>query len=93
VFRYDSLSEVKLMPNLKTIALVMSKNYEFGAPQRQLSEDGREMVLVDSDAMTVESGIRHIHWYVQTLKMDLKHNAETERSWGDNLPHAQMWLW
>lgn len=93
VFKYDSLSEVKLMPNLKTIALVMSKNYEIGTPQRQMSEEGRETILMESDATTVGSGILHTHWYVQTLKMDLKHNAETEKFWGDNLPHAQMWLW
>jgi hypothetical protein len=93
VFRYDSLSEVKLMPNLKTIALVMSKNYEIGTPQRHMSEDGRQTILMESGATTVESGIRHIFWYVQTLKMDLKHSSETEKFWGDNLPHAQMWLW
>jgi hypothetical protein len=91
VFRYDSLSEVKLMRGLKTVALVMSKDYERGLHQRRVDDAGMEAMFVDIDPNTVGSEIRHVHWYVETLRWDVKHG--TERPWGDNPPNIQMWLW
>lgn len=89
MFKYDSLSEVKLMPNLKSIALVMAKDYERGTHTRILDQDGHENMFVDIDSNTVGSEIRHVHWYVESLRWELKHGLENHWT---SLPHVQMWL-
>ncbi len=90
VFRYDSLSEVRLMPNLKTVALVMSKDYDRGLHQRRVDVDGNQSIFVDADMNTVGGEIRHVHWYVESLRWELKQGLE---HWTVNPPHVQMWLW
>jgi hypothetical protein len=90
VFKYDSLSEVKLMPNLRTIALVMPKDYERGI-HRRVDTNGRENIFVEIDANPVGSEIRHVHWYVESLRWELK-NA-LDKHWTGDLPNVQMWLW
>jgi len=87
VFKYDSLSEVKLMPNLKTIALVMSRDYDRGMQQRRTDEDGHTFIEVDSTS--VGSEIRHVGWYVESLRWELKHGLDSPLN---NPPHVQMWL-
>jgi hypothetical protein len=91
VFKYDSLSEVKLMPNLRTIALVMPKDHDRGFHQRRVDEDGRENIFVEIDSATVGSEIRHVSLYVEGLRWELKHALE--KHWTGNPPHVQMWLW
>jgi hypothetical protein len=90
VFKYDPLSEIKLMPNLKTIALVLSKDYDRGIRHRLMEEeDGHENIFVEVDSNTVGSEIRHVHWYVESLRWELKHGLEIH--W-NTPPHVQMWL-
>jgi hypothetical protein len=88
VFKYDPLSEVRLMPNLRTIALVIPKDYDRGLHQRRVSEDGREKIFVEIDSNTIGSEIRHVSWYVESLRWELKHAL-----WTGNPPNVQMWLW
>ncbi|KAF8858807.1 hypothetical protein BDZ45DRAFT_386931 [Acephala macrosclerotiorum] len=91
VFRYDSLSEVRLMPSLKTVALVMSRDHDRGLHQRTVDVDGHQSIFVDADTNTVGGEIRHVHWYVESLRWELKHGLEKHRT--INPPHVQMWLW
>ncbi|KAK0105427.1 hypothetical protein ONS95_004204 [Cadophora gregata] len=89
VFKYDSLSEVKLMRNLRTVALVMSKDYDRGL-QRRMDDDGTQSLFIDVDANTVGSEIRHVHWYVESLRWEMKNRQE--EYWDGNTPVIQMWL-
>lgn len=93
IFKYDSLSEVKKLPNLKSIAVVMPKDYDTGLPhtQRSLDEDGRENIFVAIESNTVGSEIRHVSWYVDSLRWELK-NA-VEKHWTNDPPNVLMWLW
>ncbi|KUJ09356.1 uncharacterized protein LY89DRAFT_788240 [Mollisia scopiformis] len=90
VFRYDSLSEVRLMPNLKTVALVMAKDQERGLHQQSVDVDGHQNMFVDTDTNTIGGEIRHVHFQVESLRWDLKQGMETHWT---NPPHVQMWLW
>lgn len=77
------------MPNLKTVALVMAKDYDRGL-QRRTDDDGTQSLFIDVDANTVGSEIRHVHWYVESLRWEMKHRQE--EFWGGNTPLIQMWL-
>jgi len=90
VFKYDSLSEVKQMPNLRTIALVMPKDYERGT-HRRVNTNGRDNIFVEIDANPVGSEIRHVHWHVESLRWELK--TALEKHWTGDPPNVQMWLW
>ena len=82
------------MPNLKTIALVMPREYDRGLQQRATRMDalGRETVFIEVDSNTVQAEIRHIHWYVESLRWELENGLE--RFWGAGKPpNVQMWLW
>lgn len=74
------------MRNLKTVALVMAKDHDRGLHQRRVDVDGHESIFVDQDTNTVGAEIRHVHWYVDQLRWELKH-------WTVSPPHVQMWLW
>ena len=88
VFRYDSMSEIKLMRNLKTIALVLRHDRDRGL--RQTRDDGAVFVEVDSN--TVGSEIRHVHWYVESLRWELEN--EIQPNWlSGRQPNVQMWIW
>lgn len=91
VFKFDALSEVRLMPNLKTIVLVMLKDNESILHQRRLDLGPLHTALPDADEHTVGGEIRHVHWYVESLRWDLKHAHPS--SWTTSPPHVQMWLW
>jgi 2EXR family len=86
VFKYDSLSEVMRMPNLKTIALVMLRDYDGGGLDRiQAEKYGRENTLIRMNSNTVESEIMHVQGYVDNLRADLKQRV-------GNVPNVQLWL-
>jgi hypothetical protein len=89
VFRYESLSELQWLRNLKTVALIMPKE---GGMQRRPVEGGqgaRLVVGVDTNLFSDE--LRHSYWYVECLQRDLeKQGAE---HWGNGIPNVQMWLW
>ncbi len=86
VFKYDSLSEVSVMRNLRTMALVMSKDHDRGLQHTRLDHGS---LVLDIDTDTVGSEIRHVHFYVESLRWDLRHKAEHQRG---TTPHVQMWL-
>jgi 2EXR family len=87
VFKYDSLSEVTRMPNLKTIALVMMRDRDRGVlDQIQAENYGGENSFIRMESNTVESEIMHVQGYVDHLRADLKH-------WVGNIPNVQLWLW
>jgi hypothetical protein len=90
VFRYDTVSEIKLLRNLKTIALVLRHDHDRGLRQIRTSNDGAVFVEVDSD--TVGSEIRHVHWYVESLRWELEHEMEPKWLRGQP-PNVQMWIW
>jgi hypothetical protein len=90
VFRYDTVSEIKLLKNLKTIALVLRHDHDRGLRQTEASNAGAVFVEVDSD--TVGSEIRHVHWYVDSLRWELEHELEPKWLKG-RPPNVQMWIW
>ena len=96
VFRYESLSELQWMRNLKTIALIMPK--ENGLSGRRVGDDGRSAdgdgegrLVVGSDTNLFSAEIRHGYWYVECLRGELE-KGEPDH-WGNGIPNVQMWLW
>lgn len=92
VFRFEELSELKWMGGLKTVALVLERE---GPRRRVLGWDGREgegrtgVVVGEED--TVGGEIRHVLWYVESLRWEIEN--EGEGYWGGLKPNVQMWLW
>jgi len=92
VFRFEGLSELKWMGGLKTVALVLERE---DPRRRVLGWDGREgeggtgVVVGEED--TVGSEIRHVLWYVESLRWEIEN--EGEGCWGGLKPNVQMWLW
>lgn len=74
------------MRNLRTMALVMSKDHDRGLQQSRLDHGS---LVLDMDTNTVGSEIRHVHFYVESLRWELRHKSEHQ---GGNTPHVQMWL-
>jgi len=92
VFRYEGLSEMKWMGGLKTVALVLERE----GPRRRVlgwegREEGEQMGVVVGDGDTVSSEIRHVLWYVESLRWEIEN--EGEAYWGALKPNVQMWLW
>ena len=89
VFRYESLSELQWMRNLKTIALIMPKDTGINRRPVEGGEDGK--LVVDGDTSFFSDELRHAYFYVEGLRKDLK-KGEREH-WGNGIPNVQMWLW
>lgn len=89
VFRYDNLSEVKLLRRLRTLALVLRQDYDRGLRQTRMTHDGREMVHVDV-VDTVGSEIQHVHFNVESIRAELEH--EKDPNWEGGPPNVQMWI-
>jgi 2EXR family len=89
VFRYDTVSEIKLLTNLRTFSLVLRQDYDRGLRQTRTSNNG---VLVEVDSDTVGSEIQHVHWYVETLRGDLELDVGLKWLSGQP-PSIQMWIW
>ncbi|KAK2624772.1 hypothetical protein QTJ16_005965 [Diplocarpon rosae] len=96
VFKYESLSEVTVMRNLRTLALVMKKecdNLRGLRRSERVDYEGAESMFVDMDPNTVGAEIRHVHFYVESLRWELKHKAELQGlDAASVLPNVQMWL-
>lgn len=93
VFRYDALSEVRLMRNLKNIAIVISRDSETSRFERQALGTGMEQRVVMSAPESLhayQDDIRHVNWYVDNLTAELEKGKE---DWGNGTPSVQMWLW
>ncbi len=89
VFRYESLSEVKWMRRLKTIALVMPK--EGGINRRPVGGEGGGFVVGAEAARFFSDDLRHAYWYVECLQKELE---KVEKDyWSSGVPNVQMWLW
>jgi hypothetical protein len=101
VFRYESLSELQWMRNLKTIALLMPKEGLYhGLHGRQAGgdRDGRSVdgdeegrLVVGADTHLFSAEIRHSYWYVEGLRTELEKGGPEH--WGNGIPNVQMWLW
>jgi len=92
VFKYDPLSEVTMMPNLRTIALVMQRDHDNGESQQfRVDTYGRENVLVRMEPNTADSEIMHVQGWVNHLRADLTHAMELHLIC--NVPSVQTWLW
>jgi hypothetical protein len=88
VFRYDNLSEVKLLRNLQTLWLVLRQDFDRGLRQTRMINDGREITQVDV-AHTFDSEIQHVHFNVDSIRWELQH--ETDPKWeGGRPPIVQM---
>jgi hypothetical protein len=90
VFHYDTVAEIKLLRNLKTVALVLRHDHD---RDTQASNNGAVFAEVDSN--TVGSEIRHVHWYVDSLRWALKIELEhgLDPKWLKGPPHVQTWIW
>jgi len=94
VFRWDALSEIRCLSNLKTMALVLLREgREFGRVG-----EGQGLVNMAADGWgTVEGEIRHSLWYVENLRSELERDIEEEsgldKQWGKAAPNVQLWLW
>lgn len=88
VFKYDSLSEVRMMPNLRTIALVIVRDHD-GREFHWAPADsyGREDIPIRVESNTVGSELMHVQGYIDNLRADLMQH------WIGNAPSVQMWLW
>ena len=94
VFRFDSLSEVRLIPNLRTIALVIPRERERGHEQRTTTQsDGVEVEFVQVDSRTINSEITHVQYYVDCLRWELESGTRAKGAWPNGIPNVQMWLW
>ncbi|KAL2062418.1 hypothetical protein VTL71DRAFT_6684 [Oculimacula yallundae] len=102
VFKYEALSEVRLLSGLRTVALVMRKDGERGLGRRDGGGQeervgmggvgiGMGSLLVDGEeGGTVGSEIRHVHWYVESLRWEMNHKQLDY--WEGGSPLIQMWL-
>jgi hypothetical protein len=86
VFRYASLSEIKWMRNLKTIALVMPKENP-----RIAGGDGPGSVVVNVEENSLTADILHDWGHIECLRRELE-NMDREH-WGNGVPNMQLWLW
>jgi hypothetical protein len=91
VFRFDSLSEVRLMPNLQAIALVMPKESS-GAGEERGEGEGED---ADGRGLERERGalVREFSdslWYVENLRQTLE--SGVRKHWGDGMPSVQLWF-
>jgi 2EXR family len=92
VFKYDPLSEVTMMPNLRTIALVMLRDHDTGESRRLKADKyGRENIFIRMESTAVETEMMHVQGYVDNLRADLKHALDQRRV--GHVPVVQMWLW
>jgi hypothetical protein len=92
VFKYDPLSEVRMMPKLKTMALVMMRDHDGGERERRhIDRYGSHNFTVRVNSTTVESGLINVQGWVDTLRNDLR--QPLNRLWAGNIPTVQMWLW
>ena len=89
VFKFDSLSEVKVMPNLKTIALVVGNIQDristtYGGTNVFFEPDP---LRADEDRGSAERS--HIDWYTDSLRQDVQNAAY---HWiGGNPPDVEVW--
>lgn len=89
-FRFDTMSEIKLLRNLKSIALVLRHDDEedFG----QALTNHNIGVFREVESNTIGSEIRHVHWYVESIRWELEHGMEL--TWLEGAPpKVQMWIW
>jgi hypothetical protein len=85
VFRFDSLSEVRLLENLRTVALVMRKGGDKGSRTDAVELD-MEMGWVSAGGERRES-----LFYVENLRKTLE--AGVRSHWGKGIPNVQLWFW
>ncbi|KAE9365284.1 hypothetical protein N431DRAFT_354150 [Stipitochalara longipes BDJ] len=92
VFKYDPLSEVRMMPSLRTMALVMLRDRD-GAGHSRIQADryGSQNVNFRMDSNTVEAEIMHVQGWVDILRTDLQQPLEL--LWTGDMPNVQMWIW
>jgi hypothetical protein len=85
VFRFDSLSELRLLENLRTVALVMQRERDEG-PVDSEPEGDTEMRLAAA------AGERRDNlFYVENLRKTLE--AGVRSHWGGGVPTVQLWFW
>lgn len=88
VFRPESLSEVKILRNLKTLALVLRPDYDRGLRHTRMLLDGRETTQVEVADTGTE--IQHVQFNVDTIRWELEH--EIAPKWQSGPPNVQMWI-
>lgn len=91
MFKYEPLSEVNAMRNLRTLALVMSKDYDRGFLQRRVEYHGTESLIIESESNTVGSELRDVQFAVENLRWELQHKVKLQGGQG-HIPNVQMWL-
>lgn len=89
VFRYESLSELQWMKNLRTVALIMPKDTGMNRRPVEGAEGGRLVVGIDTNLFSDE--VRHAYYYVEGLRQELEKGDKEH--WGNGVPNVQMWLW
>lgn len=91
MFRYESLSELQWMRNLKNIALIMPKETGLQTRGHEDGDGGDRLIVGAADTNLFSAEIRHSYWYVECLRRELE-KGESEH-WGNGVPNVQMWLW
>lgn len=85
VFRFDSLSELRLLENLRTVALVMQRERD-DEPEDSESGGDTEMRLAAAAGERRDS-----LFYVENLRKTLE--AGVRSHWGGGVPTVQLWFW
>ena len=92
VFKYDPLSEMRMLPNLRSMALVMLRDHNGNAHEHiQSDRYGSQNITIRMDSNTVEAEIMHVQGWVDILRNDLK--LSPELPWTGSVPNVQLWLW
>jgi hypothetical protein len=89
VFRFECLSEVKALTNLKSLALVLRRERERSAHEVR-GGMGIGHVVVEG-ANTVEQEIMNVRWYAESLRWEIEHVEGSD--WTCGKPNVQIWLW
>lgn len=87
-FKWDGLSEVGLLRNLKSVALVMPRRGHGASGDELADAAGNKMFWTVEDVDRWRDGIRHVGWYVEQLRADV----EAKVDWGNGKPQVTMWL-
>jgi len=87
VFRYEGLSEVKMLGNLKVVALVMKRE------ERKRPDWGIEGHEIVDRVNTVQEEIAMANGYVEVLRGEIAMGGVKMWEEKGEKPNVQLWLW
>ena len=87
MFRYEGLSEVKMLGNLKVVALVMKRE------ERKRPDWGIEGHEIVDRVNTVQEEIAMANGYVEVLRGEIAMGGVKMWEEKGEKPNVQLWLW